>query len=73
MDHVRIMCDLYWLRMTLELNHHDGTGGLVNEGEHRLSEPDYLPSIQGRVRNEPLRYEKVMIDRWLQRELGSRR
>lgn len=73
MDHVRMMRDIYPPRMTLELSHRDAAGALVSQGEHRLSAPDYLSSIRGRTHSEPLRYEKAMIDRWLQQEFGPPR
>lgn len=73
MDHVRIMRDLYWPRITLQFSHLDASGNPIAEGEHELSDPNYLSSIPGRARDEALRYEKAMIDDWLQREFGPRR
>lgn len=73
MDHVRIMRDIYWPRITLEFSRYDAAGSLVASGERTLSDPAYLSSIQGRAQNDALRYEKAMIDRWLQQEFGPAR
>lgn len=73
MDHVRIMRDIYWPRITLEFSHYDAAGNLVAADQRELSDPNYLASIQGRMRNETLRFEKALIDRWLQQEFGPAR
>jgi len=73
MDHVRVMRDIYWPRITLEFSHYDAAGGLIDGGERELSDPSYLSSIHGRTQNESLRYEKHMIDRWLDQEFGRPR
>lgn len=73
MDHVRIMRDIHWPRMSLEFQHHDAADTPVNGGARQLSDPNYLRSIQGASRHDPLRYEKVMIDRWLHQEFGPGR
>ena len=71
MDHVRIMRDIYWPRMSLELAHYDAAGTLVASGEYRLSDPSYLSSHAfHRTNTDPQLYEKAMIDRWLQQEFG---
>ena len=72
-DHVRVMRDIYWPRMTLEFSHYDAAGGLIRGGERELSDQNFMSSIRGRTRNQALRYEKNMIDDWLQREFGPRR
>ena len=73
MDHVRVMRDIYWPRMDLEFSHRDATGDLIASGERELRDQTYLSSLQGRVGNETLRYEKAMIDDWLRREFGRTR
>jgi hypothetical protein len=70
LDHVRIMRDIHWPRMSLEFEHHDAAGNLVNSGARELSDPGYLSSQLPLPRTDPLRYEKTMIDRWLHREFG---
>lgn len=72
MDHVRVMRDIYWPRMTLEFSHFDAAGNLIDQGERTLSDPSYLSSLPRAGRsNDSLRYEKAMIDRWLRQELGQ--
>ena len=73
MDHVRVMRDIYWPRMDLEFSHYDAAGNVVASGERRLNDPNYLSSLQRSVGNDALRYEKAMIDGWLQREFGRSR
>ena len=71
MDHVRIMRDIHWPRMTLEFSHFDATGNLLAQGERSLADPSYLSSSARARSHDPLRYEKAMIDRWLRQELGN--
>lgn len=73
MDHVRIMRDIHWPRMSLEFEHRDASGTVVNAGARQLSDPSYLHAMQGRAGHDPLRYEKTMIDRWLRQEFGPAR
>lgn len=70
LDHVRIMRDIHWPRMSLEFEHRDAAGNLVNTGVRELSDPGYLSSQLPLPRTDPLRYEKTMINRWLHREFG---
>ncbi|NLB59074.1 MAG: DUF3016 domain-containing protein [Gammaproteobacteria bacterium] len=73
MDHVRIMRDIHWPRMSLECEQRDASGTVVNGGARQLSDPSYLHATQGRAGHDPLRYEKTMIDRWLRQEFGPAR
>lgn len=73
MDHVRVMRDIHWPRMSLEFEHRDASGAVVNSGARQLSDPGYLSSQLHLPRSEELRYEKTMIDRWLHREFGPAR
>lgn len=70
MDHVRIMRDIHWPRISLEFEHLDAAGNRVDGGSRELSDPSYLSSQLHLPRSDELRYEKAMIDRWLQREFG---
>ena len=73
MDHVRIMRDIHWPRMSLEFEHRDASGTVVNGGARQLSDPGYLHAMQGRAGHDPLRYDQTMIDRWLHQEFGPAR
>lgn len=67
---VRMMRDVYPPRMRLRFRRLDAQGRVIAEGERRLVDPGYLSSVvPPGFANDPLRYEKAMIDRWLQREL----
>lgn len=54
-----------WPTMTLRYTLSAG-GQVLRQGDTRLSDPNYF---MGRVRPEPLAYEKRMIERWLRDEL----
>ena len=73
MDHVRIMRAIHWPRMSLEFEHRDASGTVVNGGARQLSDPGYLHAMQGRAGHDPLRYDQTMIDRWLHQEFGPAR
>lgn len=67
---VRIMRDYYPPRLSLRFRRTDASGRVIAEGERRLSDSGYLMggAPLGNS-NDPLRFEKDMIDRWLRREL----
>ncbi|MEO6264662.1 MAG: DUF3016 domain-containing protein [Luteimonas sp.] len=69
-DSVRILRDLYPPRIRLTVQRLDANGRVVAEGERRLSDPGFLMNDSNFGRDDPLRFEKRMIDRWLVRELG---
>lgn len=74
LDHVRVMRDIHWPRMTLEFHHHGADGRLLAEGTRELRDMSYLTSSVSQPTNtDPLRYEKAMLDRWLHEEFGPRR
>jgi hypothetical protein len=72
---IRIMKDIYPPRMTLGYVLRDAQGNVLREStEERLIDMGYLSSGRGLLSdNDPLRYEKQMIDDWLKKLLpGSR-
>lgn len=72
MRDVRMLRDLYWPRMQLRYTLRDAGGQVVAEGERSLSEMGYLQGLRQAGRSQdPLRYEKEMLDRWLQQEFGQ--
>ncbi|GAB1406901.1 DUF3016 domain-containing protein [Thermomonas brevis] len=68
MDEVRIVRDLHPPRMTVQFRHLDAAGNVVAEGERRLTDPAFLTNASPLNSNDPLRFEKRMIDSWLRRE-----
>ena len=70
MQHVRMMRDIYPPRMNLGVRITGQDGQLVSEGQHRLSDMNYLHSTPPTINSsDPLRHEKHMIDTWVRREL----
>ena len=69
----RIISDLYPPRMTLRFRQFDASGKLVAEGERKLIDPAFLLNSLPVGDNDPLRYEKGMVDSWLRREFPATR
>lgn len=74
LDHIRMLRDIHWPRMNLEFRHFGANGQLLAEGTRELRDMSYLTSSPRQPTNtDPLRYEKAMLDRWLDEEFGRRR
>jgi hypothetical protein len=71
LDHVRFMRDHYPPRMTVEVRLLGADGQVLAEGERKLSDTAFMMNSSLRSDNDPLRYEKRMIDSWLRRELDG--
>jgi hypothetical protein len=70
----RFVRDLYPPRITLTFKRVAANGTTVAEGERKLSDPGFLMgSSTAGLASDPLRFEKHLIDRWLQRELPQSR
>jgi hypothetical protein len=64
---VRIVRDLFPPRIDLRFALSDGRGAVRREGERTLRDLNFL--LNARVNpDDPLRYEKALIDDWLDRE-----
>jgi hypothetical protein len=67
-----------WLRVmrtitspSIELSYEVREGGkVVQQGKTRLRDMNYQDGFNAYYSGDPLRYEKRMIDRWMQRELS---
>lgn len=68
----RIIRDVYPPRINLHFKLTDDKGTIIREGERQLRNAAFLTTIQ-QYRNDPLRYEKALLDDWLERELPERR
>jgi hypothetical protein len=66
-DHIRILKEIYPPRMNVEFRLVDAQGKVLNEGKRRLQNLAYLMSI-GMPTNDPLRYDKDLINDWLRME-----
>jgi len=68
MDSIRIMRNIDSPSMHLKFRRYDASGELIDEGERKLRDMMYLSNINTLPTNDPLRYEKRMIDDWARRE-----
>lgn len=71
-DHIRVMKDIYPPRMTFDYTLRDADGRVVDQGQAKLLDMSYLMGARP-LDSDPLRYEKRMIERWTNRELGTPR
>jgi len=68
---IRIMRNIYPPRMTLTFTLRDAQGAVQQQGEEKLVDMGYLTNTGLLSNNDPLRYEKYMLDNWLRRLLPS--
>jgi len=67
----RIVKDIYPPRIDLSFRLAADDGKLIKEGARQLRDPAFLAGAN-RYPDDPLRYEKALIDRWLEQELKGR-
>jgi hypothetical protein len=65
---VRIVRDVCPPRIDLRFRLTGADGVMVKDGERKLRDMAFLMSTVS-YRDDPLRYEKALIDTWLEREL----
>jgi len=70
MDQVRIVRDVYPPRIALRFEWQGADGRLLKSGERTLSDPAFMMRASTRS-DDPLRYEKTLLDDWLDRELRA--
>jgi hypothetical protein len=70
---VRVMKESYWPWVNLHFALLAADGTTIREGEARLSDGSYLHRAVAADPNDPLRYDKRMIDEWLRKEFGPKR
>jgi hypothetical protein len=70
MNDVRVVKDIYPPRIELNFTLTGADGAVVKQGERLLRDSSFLMTSTP-YGNQPMRYEKDMIDRWLERELGG--
>ena len=70
---VRMMRDIYPPRITLSFVVRDAAGQVIEEGQRKLTDMNYLQSNLLVNSQDPLRYEKRIIDDWVRRELKTDR
>ena len=65
---LRIVKDVYPPRINLRFRLLDADGKPIRQGERALSDLNFM--MRGiHYQNDPLRYEKALLDEWLEREL----
>jgi hypothetical protein len=67
----RIVKDIYPPRIDLTFSLAADDGKVIREGARKLRDPAFLAGAN-RYPDDPLRYEKALIDRWLEQELTGR-
>jgi hypothetical protein len=67
----RIVKDIYPPRIDLTFRLAANDGKLIKEGARRLRDPAFLAGTN-LYPSDPLRYEKALLDRWLEQELKGR-
>ena len=65
---VRIMKSIYMPRMTLNFQLTGADGKVVKEGERILSDMAYLRNISIIDRDQPLFYDKALLDSWIRND-----
>jgi Protein of unknown function (DUF3016) len=70
LDDVRIVRNVYPVRISLRFRLEGENGALLQEGERELRDSYFLDRWQRP--NDPLRSEKALLDDWLEREFGNR-
>ena len=71
-DDVRVMRDIDAPRMRVHLKRIAADGTVFDDREHKLLDLAYLMGPQPVGSNDPLRYEKRMIDRWVRKEFNPK-
>src|SRR6476646_1442903 len=67
----RIVKDIYPPRIDLTFSLAADGDKVIKEGARELRDPAFLAGANGNP-DDPLRYEKALIDRWLEQELAGR-
>lgn len=73
MTNTRFIRDIYFPKVVLHFRWLDQTGKLKSEERETVSDLNYLMMLNSRRynSNDPLRYEKAMLDRWFEKRFGD--
>ncbi len=63
-DDVRIIKDIYPPRVNLEFKLTDANGKVLKEGERKISDINFMATINNYFPDDTLRYEKQLLDDW---------
>lgn len=71
LDDVRIVRDIYPPRIELRFRLFDANGSVLREGERKLHDAAFLMR-DGAHEDDPLRFEKRLLDQWLRKEFAAK-
>ncbi|WKJ92374.1 DUF3016 domain-containing protein [Methylomonas montana] len=73
LNDTRFLRDIYPPRISLHYLWYDKAGGLKADQQEKLSDLNYLMLLDSAyyTNNDPLRYEKALLDRWFRRTFSS--
>jgi hypothetical protein len=71
MQDIRVIKDIYMPRMSLSFQITDADGNVIKEGARRLTDLNFMNNLGLIGRNQPLYYDKALLDDWVQKELKS--
>ena len=67
---VRYIKDLYPPRINLEFRLTDANGKIIKQGGRKITDEDFMTEINLYFPDDTLRYEKQLLDNWLNDEFG---
>ncbi|HBK45852.1 MAG TPA: DUF3016 domain-containing protein [Xanthomonadaceae bacterium] len=73
MDDIRVVKDIYPPRISFSYTRFAADGSVIDQGEEKLVDSGFLMNSSQALNNDPLRFEKRMIDDWLRREFRDDR
>lgn len=71
MDRIRVIKDIYPPRLTLNFTLKDANGQVLAEGERKLVDSGFMLGSSPLSDTDPLRYEKRMVDDWVNKEFAK--
>lgn len=71
LDAVRFLTPAYPPRIVLVFRWTDAQGAVIREGERDLTNLDYQRDPRAALSRDTLRYERALLDAWLERELRA--
>jgi hypothetical protein len=70
-DQIRVVKEIYIPRLTFSYKVTDASGTVVKSGDCKLLDMGFQMRITPGFRDDPLRYEKAMLDDWLSQEFRT--
>ncbi len=70
-SHIRTVKRMYYPRIDFEFSLKDAQGSVVKEGQVSLKDMAFMDKITRGFTNDSLRYDKALISRWFDDEMGA--